>query len=452
MPERWPGAYGRASAVLISLVVLGGLLAIPAARSRADTGHRSFAASQVLVHYQGRPGEKLVRVPRDVPVASALKRLRGDPEVAYANRNYLVRAAAHFSPNDPGSDGRGHWYRDQWNFLSPRSVAGGIDVPRAWAHLIAAGDAGARDVTVAVLDTGVAYRRMGHRFRRDPDLPPRSRFVHPRDFVGDDQVPLDRDGHGTHVASTIVQATNNGLGLTGIGYGVDVMPIRVLNRREVGTAQNVARGIRFAKNHGADVINLSLEFNPTVSSCDQIVKVCQVIRGAINHGIVVVAAAGNHDEPRVAYPAATGGVIAVGATTYRGCAADYSDYGNRLDLAAPGGGNDKDSKRTGDPGCAPSASGFEVRQYSLDPAAADAGNYRDFGIVGLEGTSMASAHVSGTVAALIGAGVCGARPSPADVTQRLESTARDRGVPGRDDFYGYGLINAGRATDTRIDC
>jgi len=392
-----------------------------------------------------------VKVAADESVARALTRLRSDPAVGYAHPDYLVRAAR-FRPDDPGTDGRGGWIRDQWNFLSPTRVAGGIGTPGGWQRLISDRHPGGKGVTVAVLDTGVAYRNKGHGYRRDPDLPSTKRFVHPKDFVGDDRVPLDIEGHGTHVTSTIAQSTDNGLGLTGVAYGVKVMPIRVLDRHETGKGSDVARGIQFATEHGADVINLSLDFKPTVQHCEQIVNVCHAIQHANHEGVTIVAAAGNDDMSSVSYPAAAKGVIATGATTYRGCLAEYSNYGELLDLVAPGGGKDKGVDVTGDGACRPSAQGYEVRQYSLDPQAAAEGNYRSFGIVGLEGTSMASAHVSGVAALIIASGICGNHPSPRRIAHRLKETAIERGEPGTDNLYGDGLLDAARATNQRTRC
>jgi serine protease len=427
------------------------MLAAGAAPARAASTPHSAASDEVLVHYRGEPGEQNVSVPAGQSVSGTLSGLRSDPAVGYARPDYLVHAAR-FWPNDPGPGGRGHWYRDQWNFLSPTRVSGGIGMPGAWQRLVADGHPGAKGVTVAVLDTGVAYRNKGHKFRRDPDLTSGKHFVHPKDFVDGDQLPLDREGHGTHVASTIAQATDNGLGLTGIAYGAKVMPIRVLDRHEVGKGSDVAKGIEFATAHGADVINLSLDFKPDVKHCEQIVSVCHAIQHAIHKGVTIVAAAGNDDMSRVFYPAAAHGVVAVGASTYRGCEADYSNYGPDLDLVAPGGGKDKPPEVTGDLRCAPTAQGYEIRQYSLLPRAAKQGNYRKFGIVGLEGTSMSAAHVSGVAADIVASRVCGKHPSSRRVARRLKSTAVDRGAPGRDDIFGDGLLDASRAISPRTPC
>jgi serine protease len=420
-----------------------------AAHASADAS--AFSRGEVLVHYRGDPGERSVDVPAGQSVRAALSDLRSEPAVGYAHPDYVVHAAA-FTPNDPGSPGPGNWSRDQWSFLTRRQVAGGIGVVPAWQRLISAGHPGGRGVTVAVLDTGVAYRARGHRYRHDPDLPGSGRFVHPRDFVGDDDIPLDPDGHGTHVASTIAQSTDNGRGLTGIAYGVNLMPIRVLNQHERGKGSRVARGIRFATNHGADVINLSINFKPGVRHCDQIVSICQAIQHAIHERVTVVAAVGNGGTSRVLYPAAANGVIAVGASTYRGCAAAYSNYGARLDLLAPGGGRDKGVDVTGDSACRPQLPGYEIRQYSLLPDAADHGNYRRFGIVGMEGTSMASAHVAGVAGLVLASRVCARRPAPKRIARRLRDTAVERGLPGNDAVYGAGLLDAAQATNPTVSC
>jgi serine protease len=286
-----------------------------------------------------------------------------------------------------------------------------------------------------VLDTGIAYRKVGKRFRRDPDLPPTHRFVAPKNYVGHGRFPLDEDGHGTHVASTIAQATRNHRGLTGLAFGVKVMPVRVLNRREKGTGSDVARGIRYAVRHGADVINLSLEFGPRVKRCEQVPNVCTAVRMAGARGVVVVAAAGNHHRARVAFPAAAPDTIAVGATTWRGCLARYSDFGLGLDLVAPGGGGDRPNAG---PQCHPSEKGYSIRQFSLKPRAAARGDFRRFGIVGMHGTSMAAAHVSAAAALLLAEGV-----TPGAVATRLECTATPLGSSLR---YGAGLLNAAQAT------
>ena len=156
---------------------------------------------------------------------------------------------------------------------------------------------GGKGVVIAVLDTGVAYRNW-HGFRKSPDFTG-THFVDPYDFVANNAFPLDREGHGTFVAGMIAESTNNRLGLTGLAYGASIMPVRVLDADGNGDAATIARGIRYAVNHGAQVINLSLEFDITGRPASQIPDIISAIHYAHRHGVVVVAAAGN-DEHRAA--------------------------------------------------------------------------------------------------------------------------------------------------------
>ncbi|MDX6731773.1 MAG: serine protease [Baekduia sp.] len=380
------------------------------------------------------PAPKVLHV-RDV--AATLRRLRARHDVRYAVRNVVAHAAGAFLPNDPGSGTTpGGWADVQWNFAGPA----GVNAPTAWGHLIAAGRPGGAGVTVAVLDTGVAYRRF-NRTPQSPDLVG-TRVVAGHDFVGDDPYANDRNGHGTHVASTIAEATNNGIALTGLAYGARIMPVKVLDDAGEGDAVLIAKGVRFAAAHGAKVINLSLEFTPDVG-WRQIPQLLDAIRVARRAGAIVVAASGNEASTAVAYPARNANVVSVGSTTEHGCLSRFSNQGDGLDLVAPGGGPDATLP---DPGCQPGPSGRNIAQLTL------VGVHRtSFGIPGdYEGTSMAVPHVSATAALVIASGVLGANPSPDAVERRLETTARDLGQPGPDRRYGYGLIDAGAATDPAV--
>ena len=381
------------------------------------------------------PGAQVLRIRDGQSVRSTIHELNHQPGVTYAVPNYVAHAAG-FIPNDPG---RGHtaggWQSVQWNFLA----ATGINAPDAWANAAALGAPGGRGVTVAVLDTGVAYENRGA-FRRSPDFSA-STFVPGYDFVDLSSHPDDRNGHGTFIAGVIAESTNNGRGLTGLAYGARVMPVRVLDADGLGDAVSIGRGIRWAVQHGARVVNLSLEFDPSTPR-SQIPEVLNAIRYAHARGVVVVAASGNEAERAIAYPARAGGVISVGATTEHMCLADYSNTGSGLALVAPGGGADADIPE--DPiHCHPGAKpGRDVYQLTLT-----SGSYRRFGLPsGYQGTSMATPHVSAAAALVIATGIVGRRPSPDAVEKRLESTARDLGPPGYDSRYGYGLLNAAAAT------
>jgi serine protease len=344
--------------------------------------------------------------------------------------------ASAFVPNDPGRGTiPGGWTAVQWNFNGPFSV----NAPDAWQHAIDAGAPGGRGVKVAVLDTGVAYSNRGT-FRKSPDLL-KARFVAGYDFVAHDPFANDRNGHGTHVASTIAEATNNGLGLTGLAYGATIMPVRVLDDHGEGDASDIAAGVRFAVRHGAQVINLSLEFSTDVTA-SEIPELVEALAYAHRRGVFLVGASGNEAHRSVAYPARARYVVSVGATTEHGCLSDFSNQGDGLDISAPGGG--ADAVIANDPNCHPGdRPGHDIYQVTLEGGA----QHRRFGIPGgYEGTSMAAPHVAAAAALVIGTKVIGTHPTPGAIEQRLKQTARDVGDPGPDTRYGAGLLDAAAAT------
>jgi serine protease len=365
----------------------------------------------------------------------AAAKLEADPRVQHAVPNYVATSTG-FNPNDPGRGAFGQWAQLQWNFTGPF----GVDAPGAWQNAINAGAPGGRGVVVAVLDTGVAYRTSGDGlYIKAPDLD-RKRFVRGHDFVRRNAYPYDRNGHGTFVAGLISQATNNGIGVTGLAYETKIMPVRVLDYEGKGDVATIARGIRFAARHGAKIANMSFEFDIGLSAA-QIPDVISALRSASRAGVVLVAAAGNTEDTQVAYPARAKHTIAVGATTEHGCLADYSNTGSGLDMAAPGGG--ADAAIDGDPNCRPlEDAGRDVYQYTFRGTSP-----RRFGLPGgYEGTSMAVPHVAATAALIVGERLLGPDPTPAAIESRLETTARDLGAPGYDQYYGYGLLNAAAAT------
>jgi serine protease len=368
-------------------------------------------------------------------VRAAARTFEREDSVVHAVPNYVATTTA-FAPNDPGKTGPGGWSGLQWNFTGPF----GINVGTAWDNAIAAGNAGGGGVKVAVLDTGVAYRTSpDRRYLLAPDLD-RARFVSGYDFVRNNGLPYDRNGHGTFVAGVIAQSTNNGIGLTGVAYRSRIMPIRVLDYEGKGDVATIARGIRLAARRGARVINMSFEFDIGLTS-SEIPDVLSALRFAHRKGAVMVAAAGNTEETRIAYPARARQVVAVGATTEHGCVADYSNSGNGLDLVAPGGG--ADAFIDTDANCKPLEDpGRDVYQFTFRGVSP-----RKFGLPsGYEGTSMAVPHVSGTIALMLAARTLGARPAPEAIKSRLETTARDLGPPGYDQLYGWGLLDAAAAT------
>jgi serine protease len=436
----WLGAAGaRAAAWLPHRVVVG----YAPASSRAVAGHRVVGADATRARAQVRT--VVERLGRHQSVSGAVRSLRDKPGVAYAYPDYVAHAAGAFYPDDPGvSHTRRGWERMQWNMLTGT----GVDAPRAWSNLLADQRAGGKGVSVAVLDTGVAYRDWG-RFAISPDFRG-ARFVAPYDFVAHNRFPLDRSGHGTFVAGVIGERTNNGVGLTGLAYGTSIMPVRVLNESGEGAESTIADGIRYAVRHGARVINLSLEFLLNrVRSASQIPLIVQAVKFALRHRVVIVAASGNDNASRIAFPARIPGVISVGATTKDGCAASYSNSGPALDLVAPGGGDD--AVIPSDPACHPDRVLPPVYQLTLSepPLGGLPGNFDTFGYPGVYvGTSMAAPEVSAAAALVIASHVLGPDPTPAQVLRRLERTATPlpAGVTAPNLRYGYGLVDAGAAT------
>ncbi len=353
-------------------------------------------------------------------------------------RDPVAHEAGGLIPNDTGvpsiGGAPGDWQLTQWNFAGRF----GVDAPEAWANVAAEGAPGGKGVIVAVLDTGVAYTNRG-RYRRSPDFS-RYAFVKGHDFIGHGPYPNDHNGHGTFVAGTIAEATNNDYGLTGLAFAAKIMPVRVLNNEGEGDASTIAEGVRFAVRHGAQVINLSLEFSPGVTAHD-IPELMAALRYAYRRGVVVVAAAGNEGHTAIAYPARAPHVIAVGATTEHGCLANYSNEGPGLTLVAPGGGADADLP--GDPNCKPEEpAGRDVFQMTFTGSSP-----RRFGFPnGYEGTSMATPQVAGTVALIIAGHVLGRKPTVAQITARLRASALKLGSPSDSYLYGAGLLDAAAAT------
>ena len=422
------------------LAAIAVVLAVPAGARAAE-----YVPDEVIVRYQqGTGGGVAAQVAAEAgtqavqalpggsqqleiedgdSVRETIAELRADPNVAYAVPNWRARAAG--VPDDPA-------FRLQWNL----STTFGINVAEAWSLAAGLGAPGGRGAVVAVLDSGVAYERYG-RYRRAPDLR-RSTFVRPYDFIGRDRHPNDVFGHGTHVAGTIAQTTNNGIGTAGIAYNAKIMPLRVLDSNGEGDSAAIARAIRYAGRYRADVINLSLEFPAEVRSAE-IPDVLSALRYAHRRGVLVVAAAGNQADIAVAYPARAQSVIAIGATTVTGCQADYSNAGEDLDLVAPGGGADAPNTDSAwdVAHCTPDSVGRPIIQQTFTRGVRRFGLPRSY-----EGTSMAAPHVSAIAALVIATKRLGPNPSPRDVEAHLEATARPTDRPDR---YGAGLVDAAAA-------
>ncbi len=309
-------------------------------------------------------------------IAATINSLQICSNVRYVEPNYIA-TIADTVPSDPD------WGR-QYGLTAIRA-------PQGWDL-----STGSTAVTIAIVDTGID---LSH-----PDLS--SKIVPGYDFVHDDSIPQDDNGHGTHAAGIAAAASNNGIGIAGVSWGARVMPIKVLNSSGNGTFANVSSGIVWATDHGAQIINLSLGG----SSPSQTLQ--DAVDYAYSKGVLVIASAGNSGSGNVLYPARYPNVIAVAATDSADNHAGFSNYGPEVDLAAPG-----------------------VMIYSTWLG----GGYQND-----SGTSMSAPFVSGLAAVLWGLPRNG---TPDVVAGEMENSALDLGAPGRDDLYGYGLIQVDRAIE-----
>ena len=414
-----------------------------------------YEPGSIIVKYKNDPDAfDVVGIPPASDPEAMAAAMRTRPDVEFAQPRYRNYAMAR--PNDT-------LYANQWNFPA-------IDMERAWDIQPGA----TADVIVAVLDSGMAYRSITVRyedveefrlngrlypalgdvivpFAAAPELGPSgsSRFVAPRDFIWNDDLPVDLDGHGTHVAGTIGQLTNNNSGTAGMAYNVRLMPVKIIQGTWddifgspfVGTDDVVARGIRYAADNGAKVLNLSIgrtEGGPAPVVAD-------ALRYAVSRGAFVAIASGNTRDTgnqgnRLALAAADiNGAIAVGAVGRTLDLAYYSTTGSYVEISAAGG----DQRQSG------SSGGILQQTLDLDlletyerpPSRFEPPRADSFAYYYFQGTSMATPHVSGFAALLIQQGIT----NPAAIEAAMKQFATDKGPPGRDDQYGYGLINP-RAT------
>ncbi|MCR5883134.1 S8 family serine peptidase [Rhizobacter sp. J219] len=352
----------------------------------------------------------------------AIKRLRADPAVLYAEPNYIRHRMA--VPSD-------QYYNLQWHYPL-------INLPAAWDITT-----GSNSVIVAVIDTGVL---LGH-----PDLA--GKLVAGYDFItdignandgngpdanpddpGDNATPNGSSFHGTHVAGTIAASSNTTRGVAGVAWGARIMPLRVLGTRG-GTSFDITQAVRYAARlpnssgtlpaQRADIMNLSL--GGTGSS--------QAEQNAYNEaraqGVIIVAAAGNDGNAVLNYPASYDGVISVSAVGIRKTLASYSNFGSRVDVAAPGGDS-------GD------VNGDGYTDLVLSTHGDDSSGSVVFNYGFQAGTSMATPHVAGVLALMKSVN---ASLTPDDIDRLLAAgrLTTELGAPGRDDQFGHGLIDALRA-------
>jgi serine protease len=404
-------------------------------RGGVERRHARWIGDMLWVHAGGEPDAERL--------AEALRR---QPEVAWAQPNYVVPLKAR--PNDPA-------YTRQWNLDL-------IDMPRAWDI----NDGASSSVTIAVIDSGVTTvtdtfdfplwtgERIdvaGIPFRVNPDIGA-ARVLPGLDFIFWDGPVLDMVGHGTHVAGTALQETNNNLLLAGIAHRARLMPLKTcfgywelqivtsalgipgfVDPREGGgcTTSGIVQAIRHAADNGAQIVNLSLGGEqPDPAARD-------AIGYAVSRGVFVAISVGNEFEEGnpteypAAYAADIDGAMSVGAVGRSSRRAFYSNTGAHVEIVAPGG----DAR---DGGLSGAVFQTSLAEADFDPFTIVIPRFDRYAEEPKQGTSMAAPHVAGVAALLYSQGIT----SPAAIEQALEQFARDLGRAGRDDEFGHGLVDA----------
>jgi len=392
----------------------------------------SVGASELGSH--PRSGLTELQLQPGADTDAVLAAYRRNPLVESAGYSYVARALE--VPNDTN-------YSYQWDM---HDTTGGMWAQSAWDVATNHG----QGVVVAVIDTGVAYENYtgpgpinpSTVYSKAPDLATKT-FVAPTDIANGDAHANDDNGHGTHVTGTIAEDTNNNYGLAGVAYNATIMPIKVLQFDGTGADADLVEALYYAVDHGANVINMSLGFTGTGAPdasgtpCTEIVGLNDALDYAYSHGVVIAAAAGNDGSNVVTCPAAYPTVIAVGATRYDGTRPSYSNTGSALDVAAPGGDPSVDQNHDG------FSDGVVSETYCYDYfSLLLLQTYDNFCDMFMSGTSMATPHVAGLAALLLGEDPT---LTPDQVRGYIESTARDRGAAGWDSAYGWGELDANAA-------
>ena len=375
-------------------------------------------------------GEHLFRVFGDEAALADLQtRLTGNPLVEIVEPELMysligledIEAPADGPTLEPTKERRERFVPDdplfarQWHMEM-------IHTPEAWTITHGKG------AVVAIIDTGVAWKDLPGVAKQVPDLAG-THFMPGQSFVsGSLPDGLDDHLHGTHVAGTVAQTTNNALGVSGVAFESTILPLKVLGGDGRGSVPGIANAIRYAADHGAHVINMSLG-GPLPSSV-----LAKAVTYAHEKGVTVVCAAGNERRSKVGYPAAHDGSVAVAAIDGTGKRSWYSNWGKDLDVSAPGGDTRDDKNGDGFP------DGVLQNTIALQ-------NPLESDYMWLQGTSMASPHAAGVAALIVSRGIT----NPKEVERILKKTSKHPNNVTWDVEYGAGVIDALAAVDASTE-
>ncbi len=322
--------------------------------------------------YNKELGFYVLQIQSKYPIAKVLQQLNQQPFIEYAEENMILSLNNKKTfPNDP-------LFKEQYGLKR-------VNATKAWKTT-----QGSPQTMIAVIDTGVDYNH--------PDL--KGQVIKGKDFVDQDEDPMDENGHGTHCSGISAAITNNQIGIAGMAPKVKVLAVRVLNADGDGYLADVTNGITYAADRGAKVISLSLGSSRGSHTLQR------AIQYAKEKGSIIIAAAGNDGTSLPTYPAYYSNVIAVAATDKNDRKASFSNYGHWVDLAAPG---------------------VDIISTWLN------NNYQN-----LSGTSMSTPFVAGIAGLLASEG-----KSPQQIEQILKQTADP--ITGTGLYWNHGRVNAAKA-------
>ncbi len=400
--------------------------------SLGNETERQYTRRALGINMEAADNNAVAREKLKQETIETIRALRKRPDVESADLNYIRYPAA--IPND-------QHYPKQWSYPL-------INLPQAW-DVTALPNTSNHQVIVAVIDTGVFMSHpdlqanllsTGYDFISNPSAAADGDGIDDNpDDPGDNATPGGSSFHGTHVTGIIAAQSNNSTGITGVTWGTNtkILPVRALGRGG-GTTYDIIQGIRYAAGlsndsgtvppQRADIINLSLG-GPGFSMTEQ-----AEYNAVRNAGVIIVAAAGNDNTNLPSYPAAYDSVISVSAVTMAQQKAPYSNFGSSVDIAAPGGNTAVDSD------------GDSYYDGILSTLADDATGTREPIYSFAQGTSMATPHVAG-IAAILKSLDPELNPDKFFTLLQAGKLTSDLGAPGRDDIFGFGLIDALKAVD-----